>query len=248
VTMRDLLPYADLVREVFSEYGIPHDVEGAEPVLRNPAVATLLRALRLPEEEWPFAQVTALLRSGYLRPDWPATQVCPEIAQHSEALLRLLGEPRGRDSYLRAVRRWAESVPPALEDEQAEQSRRQRTHELAKKCRDFLEQFFHAWDGAPDRAPLTAHTAWLRRIADALGTARAAAASAPDAAALAPLWEELDRWLRLDQRFHDGRLVDRAQFHRLLTTLAAEAGLARTPRGAGRVRVLSAPLARALEA
>src|SRR5439155_13741502 len=111
VTMRDVLPYADLLREVFGEYGIPLDVEGTEPLLRNPAVATLLRVLRLPDEDWPFASVTALLRSGYFRPDWPATRACPEIAQHSEALLRLLGEPRGRDTYLPAVERWAESGP-----------------------------------------------------------------------------------------------------------------------------------------
>src|SRR5207247_2551474 len=65
VTMRDVLPYADLVREVFAEYEIAVDVEGTEPLLRNPAVATLLRALRLPDEDWPFAAVTALLRSGY---------------------------------------------------------------------------------------------------------------------------------------------------------------------------------------
>ncbi|MCI0465128.1 MAG: exodeoxyribonuclease V subunit gamma, partial [Gemmataceae bacterium] len=249
VTMRDLLPYADLVREVFAEYDIPHDIEGAEPILRNPAVATLLRALRLPDEDWPFAQVTALLRSGYLRPDWPATQACPQIAQHSEALLRLLGEPRGRDTYLRAVSRWAESVPPALEDEQAEQSRHQRTHELAQKCRPFLEQFLHAWDGAPQRAPLSAYAAWMRRLADELGITRAAAESEQDRVALARMWQELERWLDLDPRFHpEPRLVDRAQFHRLLTTLTAEARLARTPRGPGRVRVLSAPLVRALAA
>ena len=38
LTVRDLPPYADLVREVFAEYGIPLDMEGAEPLSRNPAV------------------------------------------------------------------------------------------------------------------------------------------------------------------------------------------------------------------
>src|SRR5262249_20682246 len=45
VTVRDLPPYADLVAEVFGEYGIPLDIEGAEPLLHNPAVAALLRTL-----------------------------------------------------------------------------------------------------------------------------------------------------------------------------------------------------------
>jgi len=247
VTVRDVLPYADLLREVFGEYGIPLDVEGAEPLLRNPAVATLLRVLRLPDEDWPFAAVTALLRSGYFRPDWPAVRDCPAIAQHSEALLRLLGEPRGRETYLRAIRRWAENPPPALEDEQAEGSRRKRKHELAVRCRSFLEQFFHTWDHAPQRAPLAEHAAWLRRLADELGISRTAAESDRDGTALTRLWDELERWLVVERRLH-GRIVDRVQFHRILTALAAEAGLARTPRGSGRVRVLSAPLARTLEA
>jgi ATP-dependent helicase/DNAse subunit B len=249
IVLRDVLPYADLLREVGHEYAIPLDVEGTEPLPRNPAVATLLRALRLPDEDWPFAQVTALLRSGYFRPDWPTTRACPEIAQHSEALLRLLGEPRGRDSYLRAVERWAESVPPALEDEQAEGSRRQRTHELAGRCREFLRQFFHAWDGAPQHANFVGHLAWVRHLADEIGLARAAAEAPQDAAALGRLWEELGHWAHLERRLHGGaRVLERGQFQRTLSALAAEAGLARTPRGPGRVRVLSAPLARGVDA
>src|SRR5205085_7278410 len=42
VSVRDLVPYADLLREVFAEYGIPVDVEGNEPLLRHPLVGLLL--------------------------------------------------------------------------------------------------------------------------------------------------------------------------------------------------------------
>jgi ATP-dependent helicase/DNAse subunit B len=249
VTMRDVLPYADLVREVFPEYGIPIDVEGTEALLRNPAVATLLRTLRLPDEDWPFAAVTALLRSGYFRPDWPETRSDPELAQHSEALLRLLEEPRGREAYLKAVQRWAENPPPGLEDEQAEESRRRKKHELARKCRGFLTRFFHAWDGAPLRGTLAEHTAWLHRLADDLGLARVARAEERDAVALQRLWDELEQWVRIEQQLHGAnRLVERGAFHRLLGALTSEVGLARTPRGPGRVRVLSAPLVRGLKA
>ncbi len=249
VTVRDVLPYADLVREIFRDYDIPLDVEGTEPLLRNPAVAVLLRALRLPDENWRFAAVTALLRSGYFRPDWPTTRDCPEIAQHGETLLRLLGEPRGRDVYVQAVERWAKSVPPALEDEQAEVSRHQRIHELAKRCRDFLRQFFHTWDAAPAHADFAGHVAWLRRLADEIGVSRAAADAPQDAAALARLWDELEQWEHLERRLHGGaRALDRAHFHRTLSALVAEAGVARTPRGPDRVRLLSAPLARDLAA
>src|SRR5262249_51475306 len=90
ITLRDVQQYADLLREVFGEYGIRVDVEGTEPLTRNAAVATLLRVLRLPDDDWAFAGVTALLRSDYFRPDWPEVRAEPDIAQHAEVLLRLL--------------------------------------------------------------------------------------------------------------------------------------------------------------
>jgi ATP-dependent helicase/DNAse subunit B len=248
VAVRDLPPYADLVREVFAEYGIPVDVEGAEPLHRNPAVATLLRTVRLPDEGWAFAPVTALLRSGYFRPDWPEVRDCPDIAQHAEALLRLLAEPRSREAYLKAVHRWAEAPQPGLEDEQAEESHRRRTHELARKCRPFLDRFFHAWDDAPPTAALSDHAAWLRRLADDLGITRAAAEDPRDAAALGRFWDELGQWVRVEGLLHGGaRVLDRGHLFRTLAALAGEAGLARSPRGPGQVRVLSAALARGLE-
>jgi ATP-dependent helicase/DNAse subunit B len=248
VTLRELPPHADLVREVFAGYEIPTDIEGAEPLYRNQAVSTLLRALRLADDDWPFAGVTALLRSGYFRPDWPAVRADSDVVQHAEALLRLLGEPRGRDAYLRAVRHWAEKVHPGLEDEQALESRRQRTHELAVRCSGFLERFFHAWDELPVRAPLTQWVDWLRRFGDALGLRRAAAEDRGDAAALDGLEEELVHWAHLHQRLHGAaRVVERAGFFRQLGALAAAAGVARTPRGPGRVRILSAELACGME-
>jgi superfamily I DNA/RNA helicase/RecB family exonuclease len=247
VTVRDSLPYADLVREVFAEYDIPIDVEGAEPLMRQPAVATLLRALRLPEEDWPFGPLTALLRSTYFRPIWSEGDGDPDIAQHAEALLRLLGEPRGRAAYLRAVERWAERVQPGLEDEDAEESRRRKTHELAQKCRPFLERFFRAWDDFPTRAPLAEYAAWLFRFAEDLGLVRAAASDPRDQAALDRLRTELDRWRDTARRLDpESRPLDRGQFLRTLGALGAEAGLARSFRGPNRVRVLSADLARHL--
>src|SRR5262249_31592045 len=138
--------------------------------------------------------------------------------------------------------------PPGLEDEQAEESRRLRTHQLAERCRAFLEHFFLAWDEAPTQAGLAAHLAWVRRFADDLGLPRVAAERPADAAAWQRFCEELEHWLRLERLVHAGRRpLGRAEFQRRLTTLAAEAGLARTPRGPGRVRVLSAGLARTLE-
>jgi len=247
VSMRDVSRRADLLREVFAEYGIPIDVEGAEPLGRHPAVATLLRALRLPEDDWPFRGVTALLRSSWFRPEWPEMDGDPMRPQHAEVLLRLLGLPRGRDVYLKAVDRWAKEPPPALEDEEAEEARRQRTHKLAGTCAAFLRRFFQAWDGAPPNATLAEHVAWVRRFAADLGISARAAATARDAAALQCLWDELDAWVALEDRLAEGMPRNRTQFTRMLGTLAALAGLPRSPRGPGRVRILSAELACELE-
>jgi ATP-dependent helicase/nuclease subunit B len=249
LTAREIVPYADLVREVFAEYGIPLDLEGAEPLARNPAVVALLRALRVPEDDWPFAAVTALLRSGYFRPDWTETREMSDVAQRAEALLRLLGQPRHREAYLRAIDKWADEPDPAPPDEQAEASRRARIHKWAVQCRPFLRRFFAAWDAAPGRAPLDRHLDWLRRFADDLGITRATAADERDAAALRRFWDELADWERLQRRLRGGaHPIDRGHFHRLLGTLAAAAGLARTPRGPGRVRFLSAEIARGVPA
>jgi ATP-dependent helicase/DNAse subunit B len=248
VAVRDLGTYADLLKEVFEEYGLPLDLEGDEPLARNPAVAVALRALYLPEDDWPFAGVTALLRNTYFRPQW-SEAVSANIAQRSEVLLRLLGEPRGRDAYLGAVERWAEQLQPGLEDEQAQESRRRRTHELAGECRAFLKRFFGTWNHSPDRASLDQHARWLRSLTTDLGIASVANEDPRDAEALACLWNEIDRWQEQesDRARSRPRQYDRRTFHRRLLALAGETGLPRTPRGPGRVRVLSAEVARHLD-
>jgi ATP-dependent helicase/nuclease subunit B len=243
VSMREAAPSADLLQEVFEEYGLPLDVEGSCPLTHNPAVAVLLRAVRLPEEDWPFAGVTALLRNTYFRPAWPEVVARPDMAQHAEALLRLLGEPRDRLAYLSAVQRWAQQQQEGLEDEQAEESRRRRIHELAQLCRPFLERFFQAWDHAPGLAALADHVRWLRNLIDDLGIARTAEEDVHDRAALARFWQEIDGW----QRRSDATRMERKAFHHRLNAVASAAGLPRSPHGPGRVRVLSAESARHLD-
>ena len=185
VTARDLTYSFDLFAEVFAEYGLPVDLDGGEAVLRNPAVGTLLRALRLPDDDWPFAAVTGLLRSTYFRPEWP--EAMGDTARRAEGLLRLLGEPRGREAYLRAVRVWAETPPDGLEDEQAEESRRLRKARLAAECRPFLDRFFRAWDALPAAADPRAFAAAVREFAREIGLDAAAAEVPADRAAVGPL-------------------------------------------------------------
>jgi RecB family exonuclease len=241
VSVRDLTPYADLLHEVFDEYGIPVDVEGTDALQRDPAVGLLLRALRMPEDDWPFSPVTALLRSNFFRPRWPEARHVADVPLLAEALLRLLAEPRGREAYLEAARRWALREQPGLEDEQAQESRRRRTHNLARQCGPFLERFFRSWDDMPTTAPLGEHVRWLRVFAEDLGLA-------DDTRGWRCFWDEIARWQERDEHTRRPRALDRRTFQRRLQALAGSVGVARTVRGPGRVRVLSAELACDLDA
>jgi ATP-dependent helicase/nuclease subunit B len=228
VTARVLHHSFDLLSEVFDEYGIPVELDGRAPVLRNSAVATLLRALRLPEDGWPFAGLTALLRSTYFRPVWPGSS--PDAARRSESLLRLLGVPRQRDAYLRAIHLWSETPPVGLEDEQAEESRRQRKAKLAAHFRPFLERFFQAWDGLPANAGMHSFAVAMRQFARDIGLETAAADTTADCRALNAFWAGLDSL--------DGPPISREVFLRRLHMLAADIELPRSSRTAGRVRIM----------
>jgi ATP-dependent helicase/nuclease subunit B len=165
VTARRLAGLRDLLAEVFDEYEVPFDLEGDESLARSPIVMTLLRAVRLPEDGWPFGGVTALLRNTEFQPQWAECRDDPEMPRHAEALLRMLGEPRGDKNVLRAVDNWADRPPPALEDERAEESRRQRKIELARRARPFLRRFFAAWDRFPLQGSLATYAQALREFA-----------------------------------------------------------------------------------
>ncbi|HEX4588580.1 MAG TPA: hypothetical protein VH120_01545, partial [Gemmataceae bacterium] len=246
VTARDLRPYAELVRELFAEYGIPTDLDASERLIRNPAVALLLRAVGLKDDGFPFAATTALLRNSYFRPTWPESSAAADMPSRAEMLLRLLAEPRGRDAFLDGARLWAAEPQAGLEDEAEEGSRRRRKHDLAKLCLPFLERFFAAWDDMPAGGDLATFVAWLRRFAADLGIA--AEAERTDAAAWARLWEELDAWTEQESHVH-GRppTHDRAAVLKLMTTLAAGTATPLSTSSQAAVRVLPAEQARHLD-
>jgi ATP-dependent helicase/DNAse subunit B len=237
VTARDLTYSWDLLGEVLAEYGLPVELDGDEPILRNPAVGTLLRALRLPDDGWPFDGLTALLRSTYFRPAWP--QGSRDAASRAEGLLRLLGEPRDREAYLRAVRVWSEAPPEGLEDERAEETRRLWKARLAAECRPFLERFFQAWDGLPVKATPAEFTDAVREFARDAGLEAAAGEGPRDRDALAALWSAMSKW--------EGQPLARGLYLRRLTTLAASVTRPRSERSAGRIRIAPAEDARHLD-
>ena len=237
VIERDLTNSADLLDEVFADYGLPVEIDVGAEIRRNPAVATLVRALRVLDDGWPFAGVTAILRSTYFRPSWP--EAAEGIPARAEALLRLLGEPRGRDAYLKAVRIWSEAPPDGLEDEKAEESRRLRKARLAAECRPFLERFFQAWDRLPETGNPETFTSAFRQFASDIGLIAVSDESPADRHALGKLWAALDSW--------NGPDMTRGMFLRRLTILAGSLELSRAEPFAGCIRVVPAEEARHLD-
>ena len=130
-------------------------------------------------------------------------------------LLRMLGETRGRDSFLRAAASW-QPTPKPLEDEHPEEPFRQRKQQLARRCRPFLERFFRAWDEVELEKSATATVADLKSLADEIGLSRA---NTKDLSDLECFWGELDRWAR-EESANDGReTLTREQFARVLSAV-----------------------------
>src|SRR5262249_13190540 len=115
------------------------------------------------------------------------------------------------------------------------------------RCQEFLQRFFRAWDDAPLAGSFAEHVAWLRRFAVDLGIQRSAEEMNSDRASLQRFWDELNQWCRLDVALTGERARERGPVGRMLAALAAQPVLPRSPRGPGRVRVLSAELARNLD-
>mgnify|MGYP001211918261 CR=1 FL=1 len=244
VTARSLAEYADLIDDVFAEYGIPADLDVKPPLYRKPAVATLLRAWRLRDDGFPFRETTALLRSTLFQPLWPEALEPPDAPLRAEVALRALGVPRGRDAYLRAIDRWATAPEPALEDDEASNSARARRHEMVRDSRPFLVRFFSAWDSVSDRATVSEHILALRRLADELGLSRVSV----DGAALEALFDALGEWQAVNERLHRGPVsMSSIAFGGLAQRLAQSAWAAPPSHDRPRVRVVTAEVARAMD-
>ncbi len=162
-----------LVGEVFGALGIPFALELGHPLDRSPAVAALVALLRLDLEEWPFAQLLAVLCSNYFQPDWPEWQE-GKTAVAAEQTIRRLQIPRGRERLLEQLRSIASvsgkprpSVAPAGRD------RRSRLDEESPLSLALLRRLAAAFDELPQQAgPAGWAVAW-RRLARRTGLLRA---------------------------------------------------------------------------
>lgn len=204
ITARDIGGLADVLTDVFADYRIPFAHEAFPKLATNPAVRTLLWAGQIQANGFRFADVTALLRNNYFRPNWKSAQ--DDIPRHAETLFRQLGEVGGREAYLKATDIWSHSPPEPLEDETAEESRRQRKIRLAQRCQPFVTELFTQWDDLPAAASSKAYSTWLRSFADRVGITAVARERLEDQQAMSALWGALSTWnvkkLTADEFWH----------------------------------------------
>jgi ATP-dependent helicase/DNAse subunit B len=236
VTARHPGRNADVLREVFNEYAVPAESPDPPRLSRHPGVAMLLRSWRLPDEDFPFAGVAALLRSTFFHPAWDTISDDLELPLWAESLLRQLGEPQGKDTFLASIETWCESPPVPLEDEHAEEPRRKRLHRQALRCRPFVQEFFRLWDDIPPAATPAGFLDRLKQFAGELGL------SSDDG--LTRFWQEVESWARNDWAAASSRKsVSKAGFDRMLGAIAAATPQPAAADGGG-VRILAVEEAR----
>ncbi|MEX0586218.1 MAG: UvrD-helicase domain-containing protein, partial [Pirellulales bacterium] len=102
VVWRSLTAAAPLVREVFTEFGLPYAIESRRALGEIPAMRTLMSLFDLVEEDWPFRTLLAVVGNNEIRPLGERTAAARVVA---EKAIRLLKLAHGREDLLNRVER-----------------------------------------------------------------------------------------------------------------------------------------------
>lgn len=221
---------APLVREVFGRLGIPLALEATVALERVPALAALLRLMRLVVEDWPFRRLLNVLTSSYFQPDWPEWSG-GEAPLTVERAIRRLQVPRGRAELLEQLREELaagdESVSTALR---------------------VLQRLAQVLDELPRRATLGQWAVAWQRLAMRTGLW--------DVLAREPLadqeaWNQAMESLKADDILFGWMRQSPPELDRVAALASLEDVLANVPvpnseGDSGRVRVLAAPSVRGL--
>jgi ATP-dependent helicase/nuclease subunit B len=273
VVFRSVAPLASQVREIFHEYGLPFVIDEGTPLGESPLVVSLLQMLQLIAEDWPYRRVLQTLASNYVTFDDPthrpdqrgAVEWAVRKLQISEGRKALLNALERRLKYERALVETARNeAAPDLADAEKRLAHWEQAQQvlllLAKACDVLPKQTtWHDWRGVLQRfagrlgmlgvaARSTSATGSASEISEsneALTESAAPPRETPDLIA----WRQLLAGLNAAERWQQWRGVESAPV--TLADLIAELiligstqNLAPDNDGLGRVRVISAPLAR----
>ena len=156
----------DRIEETLTSWGIPVARSWARPLSRDPAVALLLRALRIPVSGWETSELVHLLRHGLIAPEW-AEFGTREVLAEAACGLRETQVFRGRQALESILEKeLPEETSKRAEARQAERKRwRVSAREVLERLTLLLEPFEEpaAWSEHCDR---------LENLAAALGLTR----------------------------------------------------------------------------
>lgn len=260
VVFRTLDRAAPLVREVCEDMGIPCSIEQRPSLLHCPAVKAIIQFLTLDQEDWQYRRLLAVLGSNYLEPELGKNVSTSSAKLSARRLVRELQIVKGRSELLSTVQRFlipreresdGASIAEYEESRQTSQYRR-----MATTAWPLLERLATAYDDLPGEAAADVWAKSLQEFCNRAGLLAAAQRVVAgdgtvfqcEADSLARLFGTLASTERLSQWLNrDARKLSRSEVTALLTDLARTESLVENAGFTGRVNVLSAASARALE-
>jgi len=268
VVFRSLTTAAPLVREVFDELGLPNALDAPRPLSESPALRALVALVQLEEDDWPFRDLLPLLTNNFFRPEWKQWQG-GQAARAAQFVIRRLQVPSGRADLIDQTRRWAaQEIDPDLSaDGHATEnandegpSRRALGIEQARQALPFFERLASVFAKLPKRASPGEWGQALAKLAAEAGLLASIRGNRADVGAAVSSEESVDR------KAFDCLLValsaveqseiatgegpaklDRTAMLELVRDILENETLPESRDESGRVRVLSAASARALE-
>ncbi len=245
VVFRSLAASADLVREIFGQFGIPIAIGSGATLDRAPIMSALAAWLRLDLEDWPYRQLLAVLVHNYFRPKWPEWQQGQAVVA-AEGLAHALQIPAGRAELLAGAERMSKR---AFDKHARPRDQRQSLPRLAETALPLLARMAQALDALPQRATPSAWAAAVTILAEELGFFDAAEIVEPgrDRAA----WQQLTSALQASEQLsnwigQESCELSRREFFDRFQELLRSEPLSRVHEETGRVRVLPAESARNL--
>ncbi|MGC4006096.1 MAG: hypothetical protein QM811_24450 [Pirellulales bacterium] len=120
VVFRSLAPVAPLVREVFTEFGLPFVLGEGTPLAESPLVVALVNLTQMIVEDWPYRRVIQTLANGYFTIPLPPEDDPWEARAAADEAVRGLQIDGGRTALLDAVRKRAEIAQARIAHAEAE--------------------------------------------------------------------------------------------------------------------------------
>ena len=235
VVFRSIDAVAPRIEEVFQRFGIPYAIETSQSIAGSPLFRTMQVILQLDQEDWPFRHMVSVLTNQTI------TAFDDESRTAADWLVRELQIASSRYELFEVITRLA-----AQKESADILSEHQKKRVLAAATAlPAIARIVTALDKFPQKATLREWTAALTTLADSLAGPLLKSESAAwqfITGHLAAL-ERLDAW-----QTQPPRALSRSDLLAALVDIADREALPRSFDEAGRVRVLSAPAARAVPA